>query len=262
MEEAGKKRIQLLWNEVTEYGASRTEEALTLLMEALASLLDAQHAYWTGALLLSNTAEQDPMQGWRPRVVRFLNPTKERLLAEKEYFRRIDCGKIDPTITANLQKAGQFRVSTSHELAPPGWFDSEFYLCLYAPFEVIDTIYVAIPLGSDIESWLAFERIGKDKPLFGETERELLDYSMRPMKWFHHQLVLHHGVTLANEPLKPAERRVLNSLLTQKTEQEIAEEHGLTQATVHTYCTRIYRKFNVRGRAGLTALWLGKIPSS
>ncbi len=67
---------------------------------------------------------------------------------------------------------------------------------------------------------------------------------------------------LANEPLKQSERRVLNSLLTQKTEQEIAKEHGLTQATIHTYCTRIYRKFNVRGRSGLTALWLGEIPSA
>ncbi len=33
---------------------------------------------------------------------------------------------------------------------------------------------------------------------------------------------------------------------------EIAKKHGLTLA----------RKFNVRGRAGLTALWLGEIPTA
>lgn len=262
MEGASKEQIQLLWNEVSEYGATRTEAALMLLMEKLALLLDAQHAYWMGTLRLSNIAEQDPVQGWRPRAVTYLTPSKDRLSATREHIRRINCGQIDPSIIANLQKAGQFRVTISHEFAPQDWFDSEFYRSLFAPFEIIDTIYVATPLGSDIESWLAFERVGKDKPLFGDRERELLDYSTRPLKWFHHQLVLHHGVMLANEPLKPAERRVLNSLLSQKTEQEIAEEHGLTQSTVHTYCTRIYRKFNVRGRTGLTALWLGEIPST
>lgn len=261
MDESSKKQVQTLWNTVAECGASRTDEALKLLLEGLASLIDAQHAYWMGILRVSDVAEQDPAQGWRPRAITYLTSSKKRLSARKEHIRRINNGVIDPTIIANLQEAGKFRVTISHELTRQDWFDSEFYHSLFAPFNIIDTIYVAMPLGNNIESWLAFERIGMNKPLFTDTERELLDFSTRPMKWFHHQLILHHGVLLANEPLKHSERRVLKSLLTQKTEREIANEHGLTQATVHTYCTRIYRKFNVRGRTGLTALWLGEIPS-
>jgi DNA-binding CsgD family transcriptional regulator len=260
MEQASKEQVQVLWDTVAACGASRTEDALMLLLEGVASLLGAQHAYWMGTLRLSDIAEKDPVYGWRPRAVTYLHPSEQRLAVKKEHIRRINNGEIDPTVIANLQGAGRFRVSIAHEMTPEGWYESEFYRTLFAPFDIIDTIYVASPLSNDLESWLAFERHGQDNARFGEKERELLDYIVRPLNWFHRQLILHHGVLLADEPLKPAERRVLNSLLTRMTEQEIAKEHGLTQATVHTYCTRIYRKFNVRGRAGLTALWLGQLP--
>ncbi len=69
---------------------------------------------------------------------------------------------------------------------------------------------------------------------------------------------MHHGLLLADRPLTAAERRVLNGLLGHAIERGIAEELGLTTATVHTYATRIYRKFNVQGRTGLAALWLGR----
>jgi DNA-binding CsgD family transcriptional regulator len=261
MDRDSKAAIHLLWDKIASYGASSTEEALNEAMKILASLVGAHHAYWMGALRLSDTAEKDPVQGWRPRAVTYLNPTSTRLSAAQEHIKRINTGRIDPTIVANLKKAGQFRVNIAHEIRPAGWLESEFYERLFKPFDINDTIYVASPIGSDIESWFAFERLGQESAYFGEAERELLDYAVRPLKWFHRQLILHHGVMLADEPLKPAERRIVNSLLTEMTEQEIAKEHGLAQSTVHTYCTRIFRKFNVRGRAGLIALWLGKIPA-
>jgi len=261
MDRDSKATIHGLWDKIANYGASSTEAALNEAMKTLASLVGAQNAYWMGTLRLSDTAENDPVQGWRPRSVTYLNPSSKRLIAAQEHIKRINTGRIDPTIIANLKMAGLFRVNIAHEMRPTGWLSSEFYEQLFKPFNIHDTIYVASPIGSDIESWLAFERVGEHTEEFGENERELLDYAVRPLKWFHRQLILHHGVILAEEPLKPAERRIVNSLLTEMTEQEIAKEHGLAQNTVHTYCTRIFRKFNVRGRAGLIALWLGKIPA-
>jgi DNA-binding CsgD family transcriptional regulator len=213
-----------------------------------------------GTLRLPEIDDKDPMKGWRSRAISFLTPSQARLENNKAHYRRIESGQVDPSIIANLSEAGSFRINIAHEMVPPGWYESEFYQTLFKPQQIVDVIFVATPIGPDTESWLAFERIGEGKQYFGSKERELLGYSLRPMKWLHRQLVLHYGVMQASEPLKPAERRVLKSLLSPKTEQEIAEEHGLTQATIHTYCTRIYRKFNVRGRAGLTALWLGELP--
>ena len=50
--------------------------------------------------------------------------------------------------------------------------------------------------------------------------------------------------------------RVLNLLLTEAGEKQIAERLGLAVSTTHSYITGIYRKFGVRGRAGLMSLWL------
>ncbi|PLP99419.1 PAS domain S-box protein [Cupriavidus pauculus] len=58
------------------------------------------------------------------------------------------------------------------------------------------------------------------------------------------------------EALAPHERRVLNLLLTEAAEKQIAERLGLAASTTHSYITSIYRKLGVRGRAGLMSLWL------
>jgi len=72
------------------------------------------------------------------------------------------------------------------------------------------------------------------------------------------QAVTHerHDHTKRVEALAPHERRVLNQLLTEAAEKQIAERLGLTVSTTHSYITSIYRKFGVRGRAGLMSLWL------
>ena len=56
--------------------------------------------------------------------------------------------------------------------------------------------------------------------------------------------------------LAPYERRVLELLLTEATEKQIAERLGLAASTTHSYITGIFRKYGVRGRAGSMSLWL------
>lgn len=251
-------RIHALWDSVAELGATGLDQALALVLSELTDLLGAHYTWWMGALRLSDAFERDPVSGWRPRVVYNLHPSADREYVKQKHCRRIETGEIDQSVLENLRGVGHFRVNIMHEMMPEGWFLSDYYQSLYRPFEMRDAIYVVMPVGDSVESWMAFERNGLDKPLYGEYERELLAYAIRPMKWFHRQLVLRHGVHLAEEPLTDSERRVLNGLLTEKTEQEIAAELSLSPATVHTYCTRIYRKYGVRGRAGLTSLWLGQ----
>jgi PAS domain S-box-containing protein len=56
--------------------------------------------------------------------------------------------------------------------------------------------------------------------------------------------------------LAPHEQKVLELLLSDATEKQIAEKLGLAVSTTHSYITGIFRKFGVRGRAGLMSLWL------
>lgn len=61
---------------------------------------------------------------------------------------------------------------------------------------------------------------------------------------------------LARANLAPHEKKVLRLLLTDATEKQIADQLGLAVSTTHSYVSAIFRKFGVRGRAGLMSLWL------
>lgn len=61
--------------------------------------------------------------------------------------------------------------------------------------------------------------------------------------------------------LAPYERKVVELLLTEATEKQIAERLGLAASTTHSYITGIFRKYGVRGRAGLMSLWLKHLSS-
>lgn len=64
------------------------------------------------------------------------------------------------------------------------------------------------------------------------------------------------GRQAGDKPLAPREREILALLLTEATEKQIADQLGLAFSTTHSYITAIFRKFGVRGRAGLMSLWL------
>ncbi len=248
--------IHTLWDELAEFGPARVDAALDHALSRLCELIDAQQGCWFGAVRLG--VGPDPIDGWRPAAIRYLHPRPELDAAWAEHRRRIDRGDIDPGILANLRQAGQFRVTIQHELVPPEWYESEFQRTLFAPFGIRDSIYMAMPLGLDVESWLVFERIGERAKSFDDENRMWLDRAGRALKWFHRNVALSHGLMIAERPLTPAERRVLAALLGGESEAAIAERLGFTPASVHTYATRLFRKFNVQGRAGLTSLWLGQ----
>ncbi|WPL11228.1 MULTISPECIES: response regulator transcription factor [Thiorhodovibrio] len=256
--------IHRLWDELPSFGAYRSMDALLFCMNTLAELIRAQHAYWIGTLRLPELAApelapKDPLDGWRVRAFHFGEPPRGHEAISRQHLRGMDGGEIDASIIANLSGAGTYRVNVLSDMMPPNWFKSKFFQRFYASMGCRDAIFVMTPVSGGIESWLAFERFGDQTVPFGETERALLAHAMRPLKWFHRQLVLHYGVALADQHMTAAEQRVLAELLTAKTEQQIAEKLSLSPTTVHSYCTRLYRKFGVHSRPGLTALWLGRV---
>jgi DNA-binding CsgD family transcriptional regulator len=250
-------RIHRLWDELTDFGAARVEDAMLHSLRELAELLGAQQAFWLGSVRLSQDAD-DPARGWRPAGIRFLHPREEHQRNYNEHKKRIEKGRVDPSIAANVARAGTFRVNIKTEMIEPDWFESEFYKTFFEVYGLRDVIYLVTPIGEDIESWFCFERMDEQSVPFGPAERALLETAGRPLKWLHHQIALHHGLLLAATPLTPSERRLLVQLLGAGSEVDIAVELGLTPDTVHVYATRIYRKFNAKGRAGLMALWLGR----
>jgi DNA-binding CsgD family transcriptional regulator len=251
-------RLHLLWDEIADFGAHATDAALGHALKVLSQLVGAQNAFWLGAVRLGTDA--DPLAGWRIRGIRRMVATPEDEHVFKLSRQRLDHDTTDEVTRAQVREAGCFRATLLRELASPAFFSTPDYDVLYRARNISDAIFVACPLNEDAESYYGWYRIGDARGAFSPGDRDLLAYALRALKWFHRRVMLHHGLLIANAPLTPMERRLVSLLLTERLEKEIANDLDLTPATTHTYISALFRKFGVSGRAGLTALWLGKSP--
>jgi DNA-binding CsgD family transcriptional regulator len=75
---------------------------------------------------------------------------------------------------------------------------------------------------------------------------------------FQRQLMFSHGLSLVESPLTPMERRVVQLLLSEKSEKEIAAALKQSAHTTHSHIKQIYRKYGTQGRAGLMGIWLSR----
>lgn len=258
-------KIYELWDELSDFGLDKTDAALEYCMKRISTLLDAQDSFWVGAVhVLKNAPRKkltDSLSGWRVRAVRPLHPQYHHTRHYKKVVKEANHSDLElgDTNIALAAGSGRFRAYTlqSGSLVDVKPFQrTAHYDFYYRQHGIRDRIWVVSPVNADIESYFCFDRIGDRKRRFDEADLELAAFALRGIKWFHRQLMLSHGLGLCEEPLTPAEHRVIQGLLTGATEREIAEAVGHSPGTVHQYATRIYQKFGVRGRTEFTALWL------
>jgi DNA-binding CsgD family transcriptional regulator len=102
---------------------------------------------------------------------------------------------------------------------------------------------------------LGVDRGANDAP-FGERERDLLELFLLGSVAMHRDLMRARGLIGMEVSLSPRERDVQQLLLTSLTEEEIGLSLGLTPRTTHQYVVAILRKWKVKGRVGLMAIWL------
>ncbi|MDP1981623.1 MAG: helix-turn-helix transcriptional regulator [Sulfuritalea sp.] len=245
-----------LWDGLADFDASQINRALEYLMQGLCDLVDAQNADWIAAVRLAGVPARDPAAGWRPLVIRFLNPTDKLYAAFNAQARCLDQQLINEVAARIVSAAGRFRASRLCDVVSPEWFASDFYQAHYRDCDREDAVYVAFPINKDAESnFGVFRAVGR--PRFTADERDLIAYALRGIKWFHRQLFLSHGLSIASTPLSAIERQVLLELLAGLTEKQIAANLGKSYPTTHEYVTSIFRKFGVNHRPALTALWQG-----
>lgn len=252
-----REHIHALWDKLSDFDAAQVDTALSFLLHSLCELVDAQNADWIGVVRLPDSLPNDPVHGWRPPVVQLLHPNEKFLATVKEQTRKLEFGVADEVPTRVIAMSGQFRACRLCDVAPEGWFKSDFYRDYYQECGHDDAIYVAFPVNQDAESYFGVFR-GNGQPSFTVQERDAVAYTLRGIKWFHRQLLLSHGLLIAEKALTPIERQVLQGLLNGLSEKEVAAAQGHSPHTTHEYVTAIYRKFGVNNRSALMALWLGK----
>lgn len=249
-------KIHELWDCLADLEAGQVDEALKCLLEGLCALVGGQNAEWFGMVRLTDTPAGDPVNGWRPPVVRFLHANGVLLGMVQAQTQRMDQDFDNRAATELIAQAGRFRAARLCDVAPAGWFESEVYQRYYRDCGREDVIYVAFPVNEDAESWFGIFRAAGQPPFTAE-ERDTAAYALRGLKWFHRQLLLSHGLFVAGTPLTQVERRVLHGLLGGRPEKQVAAELGQSPHTTHEYVISIYRKFAVNNRPALLALWLG-----
>ncbi len=113
------------------------------------------------------------------------------------------------------------------------------------------------PVNANYKSMFNFHRVGEARD-FTAAEEAIAAYALRGIKRFHRLLALSYGLVIAGAPLTETQRRVTQLLLTERCEKQIADEIGRSVGTTHQHITEVFRKFGVKSRAGLTAVWLGQ----
>lgn len=248
--------IHRLWDELSDFEAAQSEQAVARLMAFLCDQGNAWNGTWAGAIRVDGNRDDDPLQGWRVGAVQALHaiaphPDEGHF---KEILRVWDRREIDPSFLLPMRDVGTFRTYSFRRELPAGWFGSPFYEHHYGAVGTFDAVFVAFPLNEDCESHFGFY----SRKTFTDEEIALLAYALRGIKWFHRRLMLSHGLLMASSPLTPAERKVLQLLLTDASEKHIAHQVGTAASTAHQNVVSIYRKFGVRSRAGLMSLWLNR----
>lgn len=252
------QRIHGIWDHLTEFDVARTDEALLFLLRELKDLANADDAIWVAVVKMAHgeAAKRDHQLGWRGRAVVHLEWTdlKRNVVAEAMKAQEVDGGVPSSIEMAKL--AGTFRTIVLRELHDMESFtQTEHYRACFLPFDITDRMWCVFPVNQDCEVAFILDRFGT-RPHFSRRDKELVSAVLRGLKWFHRQTMLSYGVTLGGTRLSNRERSLLGCLLGPNTEKEIAEELGLATSTARGYIKDLYRKFGVRGRAGLTALWL------
>jgi len=249
------EQIHQIWDDVAAFEAAESDAALLHLLKEVAALVDAQNAYWVGAVRITDD-ERDPLLGWRPRLIRYLHPLPNDEKFSQQRLKELAKGKIDELAAAQARLAGSYRARRMRDLVSPSFFETHTYQG-YVGRGVHDSLTVVAPVSTASEAYYGFLRMRERDP-FTEAQRDTAYYAMRGLTWFHRQVLLSHGLLVARSPLSPTERRVLSLLLTDRSEKLIASEIGVSQSTLHGYVRDVLRKFGVSGRNGLIAVWLGR----
>ena len=250
--------IHDFWDQLTDFAPSQVDCTLARVFEALGALVQADNVFWAVVVRVvdGSRAAFDHELGWRVQSIEAWRPPlpskTSRRVAPSRAARTggIPAGFIAPAVTRG---AGRFRVHQLYGGAdartePPGPKGD--------PKTVSDRLWVVFPVTADVESYFVLDRTATGAR-FSTSDAALAASALRGIKWFHRQLLLSHGLVAAQRPLTTTERRVVRLLLTEQTEKEIAQALDLGFDTAHKHVIAIYRKFGVRSRTGLMALWLG-----
>lgn len=256
------RAVRDLWHRCGQFSALEADDAMICFLDGMGELVGAQSGYWTGAASgkeFQPALRSDLFEGYES--VDYLAMGGEERLAgvrslQNEYLRVATEYGICPLAEEAISQRGVVRgVIRRDVISDESWEAHWLREVYYEPNGIVDRFFAIYPVDDQAESVVVFDRRGGAEP-FGAEDREFLLLAVCGIGQLHRELMLNRGgVRNADRLLTPREIDVLKQVLTGDTEKEIAEVMGMGKSTLHHHVLSIYRKFGVRNRAGLQALW-------
>lgn len=256
------EEIVQLWQSLHKFTALHADEAMEVFLGGIGNMLGSCCGFWVAAASgkeLASSKVTDLYDGYE--AVDFIampggmshKDVDER---QTEYSRLCSQYGVCPIAQASINTRGEARAILRSDLMNDDeWREQWVYEKFYVPNGIGDRIVALFPVDEQSESCVVFDRSAKSDP-YSRRERDILKLAVAGVGQLHRELMLlRGGVGNASRLLTPRERDVLKCVLTGDTEKEIADQMGMGRSTLHHHVISIYRKYNVRNRAGLQALW-------
>lgn len=246
-----------LWSDAATTPVHTAEIAIVHAMVAIRDLIESRYAVFMFGMREPEQRMRDSfesIQGWRPcGLIRDPEEPPERIAIRQQWTAERTYVNERSTY-ALMDSAGVARAATHRELAPPGTWESSPARDLLQRLGASSRLIAAIPLGPDLEAYMAFDR-EPPMPEFDERTKQTALAALEGLAPVLLRLARLYGFE-RGAPLTPRERSLLRALLTGASEKEIAARVDMTWRSAHRRIADIYRKIGVTTRAELMAYFL------
>lgn len=247
--------------DINACGANDTAKMVGLYQSYLEEILGAVNATWMAAYKRPfgrNFWFVELMDDWKVVDTTFPVYMDRQFIEEhKKYFKQaLEQGGIDPQVTYAIQHAGETRVARLTDAVSQEEWDQHWMSQRLRDEGTKERMVGTFTLSDTAESYFTIDR-AIDQPSFSSDDAQRFLEAMKFFPQMHYWLFLERGlVAPALRPLSPRQQSVLKHLLGSLTEQEIADELGLSKSTLHNYVMEIYKNYQVSSRYELLGLWL------
>ena len=240
--------------------ATNTIQALSLYQTLTARVLRASAVTWLAGYqgkLGRDGWKSELLNDWKAvDIIPPANTDTNTFAVQKAYLELARQHGIDPLTEAAINSAGKTRVLSFHDIEElQSWLQHPIKRQFLDTRNVGERMLGVYNLHPQAESYLLVDRCPTSPP-FNEQDCANLQALLQLFPRLHYWLLLERGLIPPLKPLAPRYQEILQRLLHNENEQEIAEQLQLSKSTVHTYIIDLYKKFNVNSRSELMTLWL------
>lgn len=204
---------------------------------------------WTAVMIVS--LDDDPstaLGGWRGKVLESPH-VHDAQYAEMVRLMRAGWYLHDPNTPRIFVGLGKHRV-----VRREGTKADTPTRAKLVDWGIRDQMVGVVAVGPTVEVYLLTTRT-TNEVLFDDEDAAQLDAWLPGVETAARHFVRSHGL-LGASAFSPRQRQVVAHLLRGRSEKELADDLGTSQATAHEHVVASYRKLGVRSRTELVALWL------